>query len=250
MTRRIANAMDTSDLFVFEIPIDMDTRTEERDFVSKNGVLQQRQSLRGALTDGEFKRYAAVMQSAGLNARDYERYRPWLASLMLGLAYLHPEDLTALRGADDEVMRFAREHDRPSQYLETVEQQLELLTSGSEKSQITELRHLIDTLPDSRNVEAELLGAWSSGDIDRMTADLAGIFSPSPETDKFLLSHRNRLWLSMINPLLKRPGSAMVTVGAAHLGGDTGLIGLICGEGYHVERPLDGGEDADACVAP
>src|SRR5579872_7148070 len=128
ITPTIAAAMDASGLFVFEIPIDNDTKVEERDFLSKNGVLRQRQTIRGILTEGEFERYVTVMQSAGLNARDYERYRPWLASLMLGLAYLHPGELTALRGVDDEVMRFAREHDRPAQYLETVQQQLALLT--------------------------------------------------------------------------------------------------------------------------
>jgi uncharacterized protein len=247
ITRRIADAMNAADLFVFEVPIDKDTRAEERDFISRNGVLRQRQSIRGVLTQGEFDRYAMVMQAAGLSARDFERYRPWLASLMLGLAYLHPDDLTALKGADDVVMNFAREHDRSLQYLETVQQQLELLTSGSEDSQIAELRHLIDTLPSSRAIESELLGAWSSGDIDQLTAVLGGIFNPSPETEKFLLSHRNHLWLSTIDPLLQRQGTTMVTVGAAHVAGSNGLIALICGQGYRVEKLLDNGGNMDAC---
>ena len=29
-----------------------------------------------------------------------------------GLAYLHTRDLTTLKGADDDVMAYAREHDR------------------------------------------------------------------------------------------------------------------------------------------
>ena len=250
ITRRIANAMNASDLFVFEIAIDKDTIAEEREFTLKYGLLPRRQSIRGLLTQGEFDRYATVMQAAGLGASDYERYRPWLAALMLGLAYLHPDDLTTLKGVDDEVMKFAREHGRPSQYLETAQQQLELLTSGSESSQIAELRHLIDTLPHSRDLEAELLGAWSSGDTDRLTADLDGIFHPAPDEEKFLLSNRNHLWLSTIDPLLQRPGAAMITVGAAHMGGKDGLIALICGQGYRVERLFESGGDVDACPSP
>jgi uncharacterized protein YbaP (TraB family) len=144
-------------------------------------------------------------------------------------------------------MTFAREHDRPAQYLETPLQQLELLTSGSEASQVAELRHLIETLPRSREFESELLGAWSSGDIDRLTADLNGIFGVSPEAEDLLVARRNRTWLSTINPLLQRPGTAMVTVGAAHIGGSAGLIALICGEGYRVEKLLDSGGGLDAC---
>jgi uncharacterized protein YbaP (TraB family) len=57
------------------------------------------------------------------------------------------------------------------------------------------------------------------------------------------------MWLSTINPLLQRAGSTMVTVGAAHIGGSDGLIALICGEGYRVQRLLDTGTDVDACPA-
>ncbi|MDE2475247.1 MAG: TraB/GumN family protein [Alphaproteobacteria bacterium] len=247
ITRRIADAMNASDLFVFEVPLGKDTTAQDRAFVLKYGVLPRRQSIRGLLTPSQFELYATVMQAAGLNARDYERYRPWLAALVLGLAYLHPDDLTALTGADNEVMNFAREHDRPSQYLETPVQQLELLTSGSDDSQIAELRHLIDTLPSTRDFASELLEAWSAGDIERLTVDLNGVFRISPETEDLLVTRRNRLWLSMIDPLLQRPGTAMITVGAAHIGGSSGLIALICGEGHRVERLLDTGKDVDAC---
>lgn len=249
MNRRIADAMDASDRFVFEVPLGKETTAQDRTFVLKYGVLPQRQSIRGLLTQGEFDVYATVMQAAGLNARDYERYRPWLAALVLGLAYLHPDDLTSLTGADNEVMTFAREHGRPSQYLETPLQQLELLTSGSEESQIAELRHLIGRLPSSRDFESELLEAWSSGDIDRLTADLNGIFRVSPEAQDLLVSRRNRMWLSTINPLLQHPGTTMVTVGAAHIGGSGGLIALICGEGRRVEKLLDTSKEVDACPA-
>lgn len=247
ITRRIADAMNASDLFLFEVPLGKDTTAQDRAFVLKYGVLPRRQSIRGLLTQGEFDVYAAVMQAAGLSARDYERYRPWLAALVLGLAYLHPDDLTALTGADNEVMNFAREHDRPSQYLETPVQQLELLTSGSDESQIAELRHLIDTLPSTRNFASELLKAWSAGDIERLAGDLNGVFRVSPETEDLLVTHRNRLWLAMIDPLLQRRGTAMITVGAAHIGGSSGLIALICSEGHRVDRLLDSGMDVDAC---
>ena len=31
-------------------------------------------------------------------------------------------------------------------------------------------------------------------------------------------------------------GTAMMTVGAAHIGGENGLLALLCGQGYDVER--------------
>ncbi len=249
-TPEIERAMESSDLFVFEVPVGDDTVAQERDFVLHNGVLPRRQSIRGLLTNDEFGLYASVMRRAGLAAGDYERYRPWLAALVLGLAYLHPDNLTELKGADDFIMDFAHAHGRQLTYLETPIQQLQLLTTGTEKAQLAGLKKMIGALPASRNLEQELREAWARGDPDGLNALLDAIFNDRPDARDFLVSRRNRLWLGNINALLNRPGTAMITVGAAHLGGKAGLIALICGEGYRVERVLDGGTPSGACQSP
>lgn len=246
-SKRIEDAMAASDLFVFEVPTGKESLAEEHDFVLRNGILPRRQSVRTMLSPGEFDTYSSVMRNAGLIPGDYERYRPWLAALVLGLAYLHPDNLTTLKGADDEIMDYARGRQRQMNYLETPLQQLQLLTAGTERVQIAGLRRLINALPGARNLEENLRGAWARGDADGLNVLLDRIFSSSPETQDFLIGRRNRLWLPTINAALQRPGSAMITVGAAHIGGKSGLVALICGEGYSVERLLDSGEGADAC---
>ena len=79
------------------------------------------------------------------------------------------------------------------------------------------------------------------------TLNLMRFFASRPDARDFLVSRRNRTWLGTINPLLQRPGTTMITVGAAHIGGKNGLLALICSEGYRVERLLDKGGVADAC---
>jgi uncharacterized protein len=246
-SKRIEDAMAASDLFVFEVPTGKESLAEEHDFVLRNGILPRRQSIKAMLSPGEFDTYSSVMRNAGLIPGDYERYRPWLAALVLGLAYLHPDNLTTLRGADDEIMDYARGHERQTNYLETPLQQLQLLTAGTERVQLAGLRRLINALPGSRNLEENLRGAWARGDADGLNALLDRVFSSSPETQDFLVGRRNRLWLPTINAALQRPGSAMITVGAAHIGGKSGLVTLICSEGYRVERLSDSGGEADVC---
>ena len=246
-TKPIADAMASSDSFIFEVPVGKDSLAEERGFIIQNGLLPRRQSLRALLSPGEFDLYASVMRNAGLNPAEYEHYRPWLAALVLGLAYLHPDNLTALKGADDEIMDYAHSHERELSYLETPLQQLELLTAGTERSQLAGLRNLINTLPGSRNLEQSLRDAWARGDADGLTALLDRVFRGSPKAQDFLVGRRNRLWLPAINSALQRPGSTMITVGAAHIGGMSGLIALVCSEGYRVERLPDAGGESDAC---
>ena len=247
-TPLIEQAMARSDLFVFEVPVDEAAIAEERGFIRQNGILPPRRSLRRLLSSNEFEAYSSVMRRAGLIEAQYERYRPWLASLVLGLAYLHPDTLTTLKGADDEIMAFARNQSRAVMYFETPTQQLQLLTNATDEAQLAGLKNLIDRLPSSQNLERDLRDAWSQGNAEGLNAQLDAIFCSRPDARDFLVSRRNRTWLGTINPLLQRPGATMVTVGAAHIGGKVGLLALICSEGYRVERLLDNGGVADACA--
>ena len=246
-TPTIEQAMTKSDLFVFEVPVDDAAIAEERGFIRQNGLLPARRSLRGLLNSNQFEAYSSVMRRAGLIEAQFERYRPWLASLVLGLAYLHPDNLTTLKGADDEIMAFARNQSRRVTYLETPIQQLQLLTNATDEAQLAGLKNLIEKLPSSHNLERDLRDAWSQGDAEGLNSQLDAIFRDRPAAREFLVSRRNRMWLGMINPLLQGPVTAMITVGAAHIGGKNGLLALFCGEGYRVERLLDKGGAADAC---
>ena len=63
-----------------------------------------------------------------------------------------------------------------------------------------------------------------------------------------LISNRNRNWVPTIEDLLQSGKTAMVTVGAAHIGGPKGLIALLCATGREVERVgTNGAPDTDSC---
>jgi len=249
-TAPIQRAMASADLFLFEVPVDDAAIADERQFLLQNGILPRRQSLRGLLSPTEFDTFAAVMRTAGIQPAVYEKYRPWLAAVVLGLAYLHPESLASLKGADDEVMRFAQEHGRRLAYLETPREQLQLLNASSDSAQLVGLKNLIATLSRSRNLEQTLRDDWATGDAEALNAVLDDVFRGRQDAQDYLIGHRNRLWLNTINPMLQRAGTSMITVGAAHVGGKGGLVALICAEGYRVERILDNGGSTNACAAP
>src|ERR1700680_3836283 len=247
-TPAIEAAMGAADEFLFEVPVGDDALKDEKAFIVQNGILRGRQSLRGLLSPLEYDTYSGVLRRAGLKPEQFERYRPWLASLMLGLAYLHGADLLSLKGADDDIMSYAANHRKPLNYLETPRQQMELLTIGNDNLQLSALRRLISTLPRSRMQQQELLDTWSSGDASEFGSLLAGYFRGSPEAEEVLIDSRNRMWMDPIKQSLERARITMITVGAAHIGGEKGLLALLCGEGYLVERMAnEGGSGAKVC---
>src|SRR5215467_7487234 len=88
----VDRAMRAAEVFMFEVPVDAKALAAEKDFIVKNGILPRGSTLRAALSQNEYRTYSKVLKDAGLNEFMFERYRPWLASIMVGLAYLHRQD--------------------------------------------------------------------------------------------------------------------------------------------------------------
>jgi uncharacterized protein YbaP (TraB family) len=230
-------AMKASRIFVFEVPVDEEAAALQKDYIIKNGLLPMGASLRRVLSRREYLIYSTILTRASLRPVMFEHYRPWLASLILGLAYLHPDNISTLTGADDALLNFARAHDGEIRYLETVDDQMKLLNSTREVAQMLSLKHLIRSLPRTRTQSEELFDTWTAGDADHLRAMIKGYFSGSPAVEDKLIGNRNRLWMAHIKELVKAGDkNALVTVGAAHMGGENGLLMLLCNEGYPVQR--------------
>jgi uncharacterized protein len=249
MTPEIDAAMAASDVFVFEVPTDEQAAVAEKEFIVKYGLLPNGSSLRNVLTPREFLIYSTVLRRAGLKPEQFARYRPWLAAIVLGLAYINPDKFTELSGADNDIVDYANTRGKQVRYLETPASQMALLTGNGDVSAILSLKRLIRTLPDTKVQSQQLLNFWSAGDADSLTARIDGYFTGYTMSKDMFVGNRNREWLAPIRELLDQSGkTSMVTVGAAHIGGRNGLIPLLCAEGHVVERVgRDGAANTSAC---
>ena len=238
-TPQIDAALGASDVFVFEVPLDDAALEEEKKFVLENGFYLDGRSLKTLLSATEFRRYSTVLRLAGLPAWQTEHFRPWLASVMLGLAYLHRGNVANLRGADETIVEYAQGHGKELRYLENVSDQMTLIMTGEERVQLKGLKSLIIRLPRARTQESVLRESWSSGDAEGFTKLIEGYFSGRDEAKERLVDRRNRDWITPIKQYLDAGNTTFVTVGAAHIGGEQGLLQLLCNEGFDVERVAD-----------
>jgi len=245
-TPQIESAIADSEIFVFEVPVDDDATARQKAFIVKNGLLPRGASLRKVLNRIEFDTYSRILLGAGLKPEHFTRYRPWLASVVVGLAYVHRRDLTMLRGVDDEIIERAQAQGKELRYLEAIEDQMELLVRGDDLAQIRALKRQLVSLPQSVSHTRDLVDTWARGDADRFSALIEEDFAGHAEAQDLLLSNRNRAWVPSVAELLKSGKTAMVTVGAAHIGGPEGLISLLCKEGHQIERVGARG-DTGAC---
>jgi len=190
------------------------------------------------------------MLGAGLRPEHFNRYRPWLATVLVGLAYVHRRDLATLSGVDDDIIAHAQENGKELRYLEGVEDQMKLLVMGDDYAQVRALKRQLVSLPQAMAHTERLVQTWARGDADGFADIIEGDFNGHVEAQDLLISNRNRAWVPSIGELLKSGRTAMVTVGAAHLGGPKGLIPLLCAAGHDVQRVgANGAPDTNACPA-
>jgi uncharacterized protein len=244
----IDSAIAASDIFVFEVPVDDEATARQKEFIVKNGLLPAGASLRKVLNRIEFDTYSRVLLGAGLKPEHFTRYRPWLAAVVVGLAYVHRRDLTMLRGVDDEIIEQAQNEGKELRYLESIEDQMKLLLLGDDLAQVKALKRQLVSLPKSMSHTEDLVHTWAQGDADRFATMIEQDFAGHVEAQDLLISNRNRNWVPSVAQLLTTNRTAMVTVGAAHIGGSKGLISLLCAAGHDVERVgVSGAPDTDAC---
>ena len=81
-----------------------------------------------------------------------------------------------------------------------------------------------------------IFDAWRRGDADLLTRKTRESFSNFPFMAERLLDARNRNWIPKIENYLRSGQVYFVVVGAAHMGGSSGLLALLRQGGCKIEQ--------------
>jgi len=155
-----------------------------------------------------------------------ERFKPMLIS---GLVEEQALDCETTDGM--ELMIMKELHNKPVNGLETVEFQAGLFDSIPYEQQAKDLVNYIDSSEEYKKMTLELAEVYKQQDLDRIDS-LSRKGDPGMSNYMDLLLYgRNRKWADKLATLLPQK-SLLIAVGAAHLPGENGVIGLLRKQGY------------------
>lgn len=137
---------------------------------------------------------------------------------------------------DMAVQKRGLEMGRPSQGLETIEDQVDLLFNTPISEQATSLLELCKTDDKFLMLSSALVEAYMEQDLDKIYAVMTNpeIGGDDPEAYEALLFDRNRLWVERLVKMMPER-ACLVCVGAGHLPGNQGLLQLLRDRGYTIE---------------
>lgn len=229
---RVEAAFDASSVFWKETP---PVRAEDRPKYVAAGVDRAR-PLSTWLTQEQKAAVAAAAQTAGVPYASLEPLKPWLASVVLAnsLGQKRPStnadplpllDARAVAAGKPVRCEFA-----------DAEAVIAWADGMSPAAQVEYLLFIIETnTADRAPVEARIR-AWTAGDIEPETREVARLKVARPALYPPLIADRNKAWPARFRDMLAASKSTFVLVGADHLLGPDSVLRQLAAAGLPAAR--------------
>lgn len=213
----VKDAFDKSQEVVLEI-VEPEPAAMQQ-IVMKYAIDPDGPPLTQKLSEADRADYVKAMEGLGLQAAQFEPFKPWMAGLTLAVLPLAKYGYDPEQGSEKIISAEAKKTGKPIGQLETVEQQMGFFDSLSEADQIAFLNATVDGLPEYETMLGTMVESWAAGDPDRLGVLMTEAMTETPTLAKVLLEDRNARWATWIDQRLDKPGTVFVAVGSGHLAG-------------------------------
>ena len=179
---------------------------------------------------------AAMIDEAGLPVGGLDRYKTWFAALALFSVTFKRLGLAPNSGVESNISGPFRAAGKPVSGLETLEEQFGFFDHLSEDSQRKFLVAVLDSPEETKKQFAEMLAAWSNGDLAGIARSFDDETQMSAELRQVLMAQRNARWADWLKARMEKPGVVFVAVGAGHLAGKDSVEAMLEARGLKVQR--------------
>lgn len=231
-------AFAASDVAVFEVDMNKSSGVAARQLMQEKGLYAGHETIFTELSDETLKLLQAYFTSQGIDIAQFQRFRPWMLAVNIGMIELGKLGLDPSMGIDLHYQTRARQVGKTILALETFEEQIELLSGDTPAVQELGLKLSLQHLDETPEFIEMLIGGWARGDADGMYHAAAVDYERHPDLEaqfERLLDRRNEQMAEKIEGYLKTDQTYFVVVGALHMGGDNGLLSLL-GEAQDIQQ--------------
>jgi uncharacterized protein YbaP (TraB family) len=238
LPKKMEDAFDKSDALAVEANVN-EVKPESLMTMINGAVFTDGSALKEHLSRETYEMTVQKLKELGLPLEIFQNTKPWFIALTLTSMELQKLGLDPEHGIDNYFLKKAENRKRVVE-LESIEYQVNLLSSFSDAEQ--EL-FLVSTLKDLDLLKKEIssiLTAWNTGDTKTMESYVSRSLQDDPRMlpiYKKLVFDRNRNMASKIEGYLKTNEQYCIVVGAAHLIGKNGIVEILKKKGYTVEQP-------------
>ncbi|WP_416148863.1 TraB/GumN family protein [Salipaludibacillus sp. HK11] len=230
---QIDEAFEEADHLAVEIDMTEINEMESAQMMMQHAMNADGPALSDVLDEDVFTEMVNQLSPLGLNGEMLDQFQPWFISMLLSEAAIGGTNFTADDGIDLHFLERANEKDLPIISLESIESQIETLSSSPEEEQIASLESAIDSLDIYEEELTQMIRIWRSGDTDVF----AQLREMEQDSDDLAMDERDLAMTDQIEEFLTTDDGEtyFVVVGALHLAGENSIVDLLDNRGYNVE---------------
>ena len=229
-------AYQDSRKIIFEIP---PGETENQEYMGKLlslAIYNDGTTLKEHITTAAYAKAESFCKERNYPLEQYQLFKPAFFVMTLTLSEMNKIGADPQKGIDNFFKEKAMQDGKATGSLETMDQQINLLTSMDASLGSDQILESIEELKQAEVMLGELLAVWRKGDEAKMEELYIKDLKLYPKLYQTLIVDRNNKWMKNIEGYLNGSGNTMVIVGAAHLVGADGLINLLRKHGYRVVK--------------
>lgn len=239
----IEKAYYEADVVVPEIDMNNINIFEIQKLYSELGEYDDGTTIRDHVSEETFEKLSDTFSQLGLPIEAVEHYKPWLLTSLV--QSLMAEQLDYMYGVDDYFLNKAALDGKEVIPLETVELQLNVLSSVSHDYQIEMLEESLVTIEEYDEELQKMFELFKAGNeddlLDYLMTDTDEEYAFAEESQAYieaLNDERNYGMAEKISEFLEEDDGRtyFVIVGALHLTLEPHVVSILEEQGYHVER--------------
>lgn len=237
LSQKIESAFEKSDILVVEANV-QDQGKMNTQAIMEKALYPANESIADHLSRESYEFLKGEASKLGLPLEVIDKQRPWFLSIVLDAMELMKLGYDPSYGVDNYFLSKATGRKRILE-LESLDEQLHLLSNLSEKDQELLLTLSLKDLQNADQEANKLVQAWKTGDTSGMEAVITKSLREDPKLVPIygkLIYERNRRMVSKIEGYLKGNGTYFVVVGAGHLIGEKGIVETLGKKGFRVEQ--------------
>jgi uncharacterized protein YbaP (TraB family) len=229
-------AYNDSHKIIFEVP---PGETESPEYMGKFlslAIYNDGTTLKEHISSAAYAKAESFCKERNYPLEQYQFFKPTFFVMTLTVSEMNKIGADPQKGIDNFFKEKAVQDGKATGSLETVDQQINLLTSMDASLGSEQILESIEELKQIEVMLGELLAAWRKGDEPKMEELYIKDLKRYPKLYQTLIVDRNNKWMRNIEGYLNGSGNTMVVVGAAHLVGADSLINLLRKRGYKVVK--------------
>ena len=211
------------------LELDMDDPGLQADMM-KHVMFTDGTQLTQLFTEQEQKMVDSVLtKDLGMNLMAFNTMKPFIINTMLVQSFFGKE----LASYEETFIMMAGEQGKEILGLETVAEQFAAVDAQSYEDQADDIVEFIEESEETQKLFNKMLELYLEGDADKLYTMTREFYDGDDNMVKSMLDQRNANWIPVLEKQMAQ-GSRFVGVGAAHLGGENGVIQLLRDAGYKV----------------